>query len=94
MNTYQRGADLESRDPPLRLDRLFETTKGYAEAVGEVGTKEGVPVVDIWNTLYDAAGRDEKALSQFLNDGLHLNAAGYDVSRHRFLRISRDNGYW
>ena len=78
VNTYQRGVDL---DPPLRLERLFETTKAYAEAVGEVGTKEGVPVVDVWNALYDAAGRDEKALSQFLSDGLHLNAAGYDVSR-------------
>lgn len=81
VNTYQRGADLGSRNPPLLLDRLFETTKTYAEAVGEVGNKEGVHVVDIWNALYDAAGGDERALSQFLNDGLHLNAAGYDVSR-------------
>lgn len=79
VNTYQRGAELQSRDPPLLLDRTFETTKLYAEAATGVGEKEGIPVVDIWNAIYDAAGRDERALSQFLWDGLHLNAAGYGV---------------
>jgi lysophospholipase L1-like esterase len=79
VNTYQRGAELQSRDPPLLLDRTFETTKLYAEAATGVGEKEGIPVVDIWNAIYDAAGRDERALSQFLWDGLHLNAAGYGI---------------
>lgn len=90
VNTYQRGADLHSRDPPKLLDRSFETTRKYAEAVVQVGSNEGVPVVDIWNAIYDAAGRDEKLLTRFLSDGLHLNADGYDVSRYTsFLRASQ-----
>lgn len=84
VNTYQRGADLLSRDPPKLLDRLFDTTRKYAEAVVGVGEMQGVPVADIWNAIYDASGRDEQALSRFLWDGLHLNAAGYDV-RSKFV---------
>lgn len=45
----------------------------------DVGKQEDLPVVDIWNALYNAAGRDEQALHRFLRDGLHLNAAGYEV---------------
>ena len=80
VNTHQRGADLASRDPPRDLDRQFETTHEYAEAVKSVGAKEGVPVIDIWTVLFDAAGRDERKLSEFLYDGLHLNEKGYQVS--------------
>ena len=79
VNTHQRGADLASRDPPRDLDRQFETTHEYAEAVKSVGAKEGVPVIDIWTVLFDAAGRDERKLSEFLYDGLHLNEKGYQV---------------
>lgn len=63
----------------MGLDREFEVTKKYAEAVRDVATKEGLPVVDVWNALYNAAGREERALGKFLSDGLHLNAAGYEV---------------
>jgi len=79
VNTYQRGDDLGSRDPPQLLDRTFETTRKYAEAVVDVGKQEDIPVIDVWNALYDAAGREERALEQFLQDGLHLNAAGYEI---------------
>ncbi|KAF8590483.1 GDSL Lipase/Acylhydrolase [Ramaria rubella] len=79
INTFQRGADLLSRNPPLALDRTFETTKSYADMVKEVGEKEGVPVLDVWTALYSAADEDEKQLERFLNDGLHLNAAGYEI---------------
>ncbi|KAF8520171.1 GDSL Lipase/Acylhydrolase [Hysterangium stoloniferum] len=79
VNTYQRSADLASRSPPLELDRKFDVTKAYAEAVKEIGTKEGVPVLDTWTALYDAADRQEKQLEKFMDDGLHLNAAGYGV---------------
>jgi len=79
VNTYQRGANLQSRDPPLLVDRSFKTTRKYAEAVVDVGRQENLPVVDVWNAVYDAAGRNERALDRFLEDGLHLNAAGYDV---------------
>lgn len=61
------------------MDRDFEVTRQYAEAVKEVGKKEGVPVVDVWTKLYDAVGRDERKLDKFMDDGLHLNAVGYGV---------------
>jgi lysophospholipase L1-like esterase len=80
VNTYQRAADLASRDPPLALDREFNVTRAYAKAVREVGISENVEVVDIWTALWEAAGMDERALRKYLQDGLHLNAAGYDVS--------------
>ncbi|GJJ12232.1 hypothetical protein Clacol_006473 [Clathrus columnatus] len=80
VNTYQRGAELAARDPPVALDRTFETTKSYAEKVGEIGKSLNIPVLDVWNALYDAAGHDEKALSQFMDDGLHLNGEGYEIA--------------
>lgn len=80
VNTFQRGADLASREPPLKLDRDFDVTRQYAEAVKEVATREGVAVVDCWTLLWEAAGKDERALSAYLYDGLHLNGAGYGVS--------------
>lgn len=79
VNTHQRLADLQSRNPPLALDRLFDTTRSYARAVQEIGDEEDVAVVDVWTLIWDAAGRDEASLSQYTNDGLHLNGAGYEV---------------
>jgi hypothetical protein len=79
VNTYQRGADLAARDPPVALDREFEVTKKYAMAVKEVGEEEGLGVVDVWTKVWDKAGREECALSRYLWDGLHLNSAGYEV---------------
>lgn len=79
VNTYQRGADLRSRNPPLDLDREFETTKAYANAVKQVALAKRVAFVDIWTELWQAAGENESALSRYLVDGLHLNEAGYRV---------------
>ncbi|KAG5354212.1 Isoamyl acetate-hydrolyzing esterase 1 like protein [Termitomyces sp. T112] len=79
VNTYQRRADLESRDPARYLDREFETTKSYSEAVKDVAREKKVPVTDIWTALWEAAGKDEQSLSKFMYDGLHLNAEGYKV---------------
>ncbi|KIK59855.1 hypothetical protein GYMLUDRAFT_44325, partial [Collybiopsis luxurians FD-317 M1] len=79
VNTYQREADLGSRNPPLQLDRDFETTRRYAEAVRDVAREEGVGLVDIWTKAWDAAGHDERTLSNYLYDGLHLNGAGYQL---------------
>ncbi|KAJ3568880.1 hypothetical protein NP233_g5425 [Leucocoprinus birnbaumii] len=78
VNTHQRGADLQSRNPPLALDRLFETTEAYAEAVREIGVDQGVAVVDVWKLLWDAAAHNEASLDRYLTDGLHLNGAGYE----------------
>jgi len=79
INTYQRGADLAARDPPQQLDREFDVTRQYAEAVKGVGAEKGVPVLDVWTLLYEAAGRDERKLDKFMDDGLHLNAVGYEL---------------
>ncbi|KIK58173.1 hypothetical protein GYMLUDRAFT_171437 [Collybiopsis luxurians FD-317 M1] len=79
VNTYQREAVLRSRKPPLQLDRDFETTRRYAETVKDVAREEGVGLVDIWTKTWDAAGHDERTLSNYLHDGLHLNGAGYQL---------------
>jgi len=65
------------------VGRAFAETRSYAEAVKEVGVQVGVPVADVWTEIWEAAGRDERALEQFLYDGLHLNAAGYEVKSSR-----------
>lgn len=79
--------------PPVNTyqwtERIFTETKLYAEAVKELGAQVGVPVADVWTEIWEAAGRDERACEQFLHDGLHLNAAGYEVgwkSAHVTLR--------
>lgn len=92
VNTHQRAADLRSRNPPLELDRRFEITKAYADAVKKVGKAEGVAVLDVWTALYSVAGNDERQLEKFLNDGLHLNSAGYTVRDCRVSIITTDKG--
>ncbi|CDO74873.1 hypothetical protein BN946_scf185004.g23 [Trametes cinnabarina] len=79
VNTAQRERAQRAKSPLKELDRDFEMTRRYAEAVGEVGQQESVPVVDLWGKLYDAAGRKEESLEEFLTDGLHLNEKGYAV---------------
>jgi len=79
VNTFQRRADLESRQPPLALDRDFEVTKAYAERVQVVARSQNVALVDVWTTLWEAADRDERSLANFLRDGLHLNEEGYKI---------------
>ncbi|KAK2460607.1 hypothetical protein APHAL10511_007077 [Amanita phalloides] len=79
VNTHQRAAALAARDPPQACDRIFLTTKQYAEAVLAVGAAEDVAVVDVWSAMYKAADEDEEKLSRFLVDGLHPNEAGYQL---------------
>ncbi|KAF8232300.1 GDSL Lipase/Acylhydrolase [Tricholoma matsutake] len=80
VNTYQRAADLGSRELPLDLDRNFETTKAYAKAVKEVAHAKQVAFVDIWTEFWQAAGEKEVELSRYLIDGLHPNENGYRVT--------------
>lgn len=61
------------------LDRNFEATRSYAQAASDVGAAEGVPVVDLWNKVWDACGHVEERLSEYLWDGLHLNQQGYAI---------------
>ncbi|KAJ3733063.1 SGNH hydrolase-type esterase domain-containing protein [Lentinula guzmanii] len=70
VNTYQRKANLDARDPPL-LD--------YAQTVKDIAQEEEVGIIDIWTKMWDAAGHDEQSLSDYLYDGLHLNGAGYQL---------------
>lgn len=74
-----RAADLLSRDPPRVPDRDAERTRQFAEAVKQVGKEAGVPVVDCWTPIDEAAKRDEGGLGKYLSDGLHLNAEGYKL---------------
>ncbi|KAI0059080.1 SGNH hydrolase [Artomyces pyxidatus] len=73
------GAELATHDPPGEQDRAVESSREYAAEVERVGQREGVPVVDVWNKVWDAAGKDEKGLERFLYDGLHLNDEGYKI---------------
>ncbi|KAI0654748.1 SGNH hydrolase [Cubamyces menziesii] len=61
------------------FQRKFEVTRQYAEAASDVGAREGVPVVDVWTDIWEAAGRDMGRLGEYLWDGLHLNEKGYAV---------------
>ena len=80
VNTYQRGADLAAREPPQECDRDFATTGQYAAAVREVAKMENVALVDVYLRLWEGCGREEKALSMYLTDGLHVNLKAYGVS--------------
>jgi len=77
--------------PPVNTyqwdSRVFDVTKSYAEAVKEVGLKEGLPVADIWTSIWEAAGKDERSLSKYLSDGLHLTAEGYDIVFNSLIKI-------
>lgn len=90
INTYQRRADLESRSPPQLLDRDFETTRKYAEAVRRVAQEKRVGFTDVWTVLWEAAGKDEASLSKFLYDGLHLNREGYQLMYHALVETIRN----
>jgi len=66
----------------MACDREFAFTRLYAEAVVNTAQEEGVAVADVWTVLWEAAGKNEPALSAYLLDGLHLNTKGYEVWRH------------
>jgi lysophospholipase L1-like esterase len=82
INTFQRAADLQSRDPPLDLDRKFEVTQAYAESVKDIAKTYSVHLVDIFGAVWNKVNHDEKALSKYLGDGLHFTPAGYEVTAY------------
>uniref|UniRef100_D8PWM2 SGNH hydrolase-type esterase domain-containing protein n=2 Tax=Schizophyllum commune (strain H4-8 / FGSC 9210) TaxID=578458 RepID=D8PWM2_SCHCM len=90
VNTLQRGADLRARDPPKELDREFKVTEAYAQAVRDVGREERVPVVDVFQAIWSAAGEKEEELAKFLGDGLHLNAVGYEIMYVELLKVIKE----
>jgi isoamyl acetate esterase len=79
LNEEQRKADLDSRVPPQKMDRSFDTTKAYAQGVKDVAESQGVGVLDVWETMWQEAGKNSAGLVRLLCDGLHLTPAGYQV---------------
>jgi lysophospholipase L1-like esterase len=71
---------LAERVPPRENDRDFDHSKRYAEATKELAARLEVPVVDVWEAIWKAAGEEEEGLTPFPSDGLHLTDQGYDVS--------------
>ncbi|KAI9477619.1 SGNH hydrolase-type esterase domain-containing protein, partial [Coemansia mojavensis] len=62
-------------------DRKNKVTRLYADAVKETGKDLGIPVVDIWTAIEDAADAvsQYEGYEQYLLDGLHLNARGNEL---------------
>ena len=56
------------------------STKAYARQMLRVGEETGVEVVDAWELFWAKADGKEEWLTPYLSDGLHLTAAGYEVS--------------
>lgn len=87
VNTHQRGADLAAREPPRALDRAFDVTREYAEAVRRVAQKHRLPVVDVWTILWEACGQDEAKLDKYLSDGLHVNEEAYGLIYDGLMKV-------
>jgi hypothetical protein len=79
VDTATWGRRCARYDPPAPPNRTHEVTKSYADAAKQVAQGNSVPVVDLWTAVWDAAGQKEEGLHKYLPDGLHLNAAGYEV---------------
>ncbi|PAV23284.1 SGNH hydrolase [Pyrrhoderma noxium] len=74
----------------LPADREFEVTRKYAEAAKAVGEKEGIPVVDVWTAIWEAAGKEQEGLEKYLIDGLHLTVAGYNIVYERLIKVIKE----
>ncbi|EPQ58092.1 SGNH hydrolase [Gloeophyllum trabeum ATCC 11539] len=91
VNTHQWAEFQQSQDPPREQDRDNDKARQYADAVKEVGAMDGIPVVDVYTPLWEAAGQNERTLSKYLSDGLHLNADGYSFVYDGLLKVIADN---
>nr|GAT43985.1 GDSL lipase acylhydrolase family protein [Mycena chlorophos] len=76
INDEQRA---ESRDALAPVDRTFDNTEAYAKAVAQTGQELGLAVVDVWSAFWRVAGEEQDGLKGYLNDGLHLTSAAYEV---------------
>jgi len=90
INSHQWRANLEARDPPQQVDRQFDVTAAYAQAVRDVGKEKNVLVVDAFQALWDVAGHEERGLSKYLSDGLHLTVDGYEVVYDQLIKLIRE----
>lgn len=85
-----RAADLASRFPdwkPTDMDREVDRTASFADHVKILAAEEGLPVLDAWTALTNAAERSEHGLADYLCDGLHLTPAGYEIISNELMSI-------
>ncbi|RSH84469.1 uncharacterized protein EHS24_005990 [Apiotrichum porosum] len=78
---YTRWRDeYKCEGPEPVLDREWDNTKKYAEAVVELGKEINVPTIDLWTKIIEAAGGESpEHLKPYFYDGLHFNSLGYKV---------------
>ncbi|KAI8647040.1 SGNH hydrolase-type esterase domain-containing protein [Parasitella parasitica] len=89
------------------LNRTNKSARSYAECVSEIGRETDVPVADVWSCIMDKVHQQQRDLSDFLLDGLHLNANGYrelydllmQIISEKYKEIHPDNldyelAYW
>lgn len=63
-----------------KLNRTNKAARAYAECIMEIGRETNIPVADIWSEIMDKVQQQDRQLSDFFLDGLHLNANGYQVT--------------
>jgi lysophospholipase L1-like esterase len=62
-----------------KLNRTNESARKYADCIVEIGRENDVAVADIWTEIMDKVDQENRDLSEFFLDGLHLNSNGYNV---------------
>lgn len=56
--------------------------------------EEGVAVADVWTAFWEAVGKDERTLSEYLTDSLHLSEKDYEVrTSYRILGVSAEHPF-
>ncbi|WVQ83514.1 hypothetical protein IAT38_005655 [Cryptococcus sp. DSM 104549] len=66
--------------PEPDQNRDAGVTRQYAEGCKEVAKAKGLPVVDLWTAVVEAAGGEgDDQLAPYFYDGLHLTSEGYAV---------------
>lgn len=68
-----------------KLNRTNEAARAYADCIKEIGRETDTPVADIWSEIMDKVALNDRDLSEFLLDGLHLNSYGYKVNKYTFM---------
>lgn len=86
-----READLASRSPPLKLDRSFEHTRAYGEAIKELGKARQIPVLDVFRHIWEDAGKSEDKMMEYFTDGLHLNRRGYEIVYREMIGLIQES---
>jgi lysophospholipase L1-like esterase len=62
-----------------KLNRTNASVRKYVDCIKDIGRETNIPVADIWSEIMDDVDQNNRDLSEFLLDGVHLNANGYQV---------------